>query len=121
MIIEKLASVITIEAEDREEECFFDVFDLFQNPGISFSPDCALFSPPGGDIDEIDGVDVHSGGGIATMSGRIGFEQTRPGFVPLIGFDGDVLSEQCARFCSGWGSVPGYGLWVPVICLSMLA
>ena len=92
VIVEELASVITIEAEDREREDFFDVFDLFQDPGFSFSPDCTLFGPPGSDIDEIYGVDVHSGGGIATMSDRIGFEEPWARFVPLIGFDGYLFS-----------------------------
>jgi len=75
VIVEELASVIAIEAEDWEREDFFNVFDLFQDPGFSFSPDCTLFSPPGSDIDEIYGVDVHSRGGITTMSDRIGFEE----------------------------------------------
>jgi len=92
VIVEELASVVAIEAEDWEREGFFDVFDLFQDSALSFSPDCALFSPPGSDIDEIYGVDVHSGGGIAAMSDRIGLEKTWPGFVPLVGFYGDVLS-----------------------------
>ena len=92
VIIEELASIIAIEAEDWEWEGFFNVFDLFQDSGFSFSPDCALFSPPGSDIDEIYGVDVHPGGGIAAMSDRIGFEKPRSGFVPLVGFDGDMLS-----------------------------
>ena len=63
-----------------------------KTPDSPFPPDGTLFGPPGGDIDEIYGVGVHSGGGITTMSDRIGFEKTRPGFVPLVGFDGDLLS-----------------------------
>ena len=77
---------------------FSDVFDLFQNPGFSFSPDCALFSPSGGDIDEIYGIDVYSGGGLATMSDRIGFEKTRSGFLPLIGSDGYLFFQEVSRF-----------------------
>jgi len=92
VIIEELTSVITIEAEDRERECSFDVFDLFQDSGFTLSPYGALFGPAGGDIYEVDCIDVHSGGGIAAMSDRIGFKKAGARFVPLVGFDGDLLS-----------------------------
>ena len=92
MIVEELASVIAIEAEDWEREDFFDLFDLFQDSGFSFAPDCTLFGPPSSDIDEIYGIDVHSGGGITTMGDRIGFEESWAGFIPLIGFDGYLFS-----------------------------
>jgi len=99
VIVEELASVIAIEAEYWKREGFFDAFDLFQDPCFTFAPYGTLFGPSGGDIDEIDGIGIHSGGGISAMSDRIGFEKTRAGFVPLVGFDWDVLSEQSAWFC----------------------
>ena len=92
VIVEELTSVITIEAEDGEWEGFFDVFDLFQDSCFALSPDGTLFCPAGGDIDEVDGIDVHPDGRIAAMSDRIGIEKARARFVPLIGFDGDLLS-----------------------------
>jgi len=101
VIVEKLASVIAIEAEDRKREGLFNVFDLIQHSSLSFAPYGPLFGPSGSDIDEIDGIGIHSGSGIAAMGDRIGFEKTRSGFVPLVGFDGDVLSEQSAWFCGG--------------------
>jgi len=75
VIVEELTSVITIEAEDGEWEGFFDVFDLFQDSCFALSPDGTLFGPAGGDIYEVDGVDVHSESGIAAMGDRIGFEE----------------------------------------------
>ena len=76
VIVEELAAIITIEAEDGERKGFFDVFDLFQDPCFTFSPYGALFGPSGGYIYEVDGIDVHSERGIATMSDRIGFEES---------------------------------------------
>jgi hypothetical protein len=85
-------AVIAIEAEEREREGFFDVFDLFQDAGFARSPDGALFSPSGGDVNEVDGIGVHTGGGGAAVGDGIRFEETRTGFIPLIGFDGDLFS-----------------------------
>ena len=75
VLVEELSSVIAIEALDREWEGFFDAFDLFEDLGFSLSPDGTLFSPAGGDIDEVDGIDVHTGGGVSTMGDGIGFEK----------------------------------------------
>ena len=92
VIVEELTSVIGIEAEDREREVFFDVFDLFQDSCFALSPYGTLLSPSGGDIYEVDGIGEHTGGGIAAMGDGIGFEEARACFVPLIGFDGYLFS-----------------------------
>ena len=76
VIVEELASIIAIEAEYGEGEGFFDVFDLFQDPCFTFTPYGPLFGPSGGDIYEIDGIDVHTSHGIAVMGNRIGFKKT---------------------------------------------
>jgi hypothetical protein len=78
VIVEELAAIVTIEAENGEREGFFDVFDLFQDPRFTFAPYGTLFGPSGGDIDEVDGIGVHSGGRITTMSDRVGFKKTGP-------------------------------------------
>jgi hypothetical protein len=75
VIVKELTSIITIEAKDGKRENFFDIFDLFQDCCFTLSPDGALFSPAGGNIDEVNGIDIHSGGRIAAMSDRIGFEK----------------------------------------------
>ena len=92
MIVEELPSVIAVETEDGEREVFFDVFDLFQDSCFALSPYGTLLSPSGGDIYEVDGIGVHSGGGIAAVSDGIGFEEAWARFVPLIGFDGYLFS-----------------------------
>jgi hypothetical protein len=92
MIVEELASTVAIESKDREREGFFDVLDLFQDACFTFSPYGTLFSPTGGDIDEIDGVDIHASHGIAAMRDSIRFQKARARFIPLIGFDGYLFS-----------------------------
>ena len=77
MIIEKLTTIVGIKAQEREREHFFYVFDLFQNPFLSFAPDSPLFSLSRGDIDEINGVGKHAHKGITTMSDGVGFKKTR--------------------------------------------
>src|SRR5208283_4073141 len=77
MIIEELTTIVGIKAQEREREHFFDVFDLFQDTFFSFAPDSPLFSPSGGDIDEINGISEHTHEGITAMSYRVGFEKTR--------------------------------------------
>ena len=76
MIVEELSSIIAIEAKQGEREGFFDVFDLFQDAGFPFSPNRSLLGPSGSDVDEVDGIDVHSGSGIPAMSDRVGFEES---------------------------------------------
>ena len=75
MIVEELAAVIAIKAADREREVFFDVLDLIQDTSLALSPYGTLFCPAGGDINEVNGIGVHSLRGIAAMSDRIGFEE----------------------------------------------
>lgn len=63
-----------------------------------FSPDGALLGPSDSDIDCVDGVDEHSGQGYTAMGNGIGFDEAGAGLVPLVGLDGDLVSEQCSWF-----------------------
>ena len=92
VIIEELGSVVAIEAEEGERERLFDLFDLFEDICFPFTPDGSLFSPAGGDIDAVDGVGEHAGEGFAAMGDGVGFEEAGTGFIPLVGFDGDLFS-----------------------------
>ena len=92
VIVQELPSVVAIKPEDRERKDCFDMTDLLQDTGFSLSPYGALFGPAGGDIDEIDGVDIHTGCGIAAMRDGIRFQIARARFIPLIGFDGYLFS-----------------------------
>ena len=91
-MVEELPSVIAIEASYGKGEGFFDVFDLLQDIGFSFSPDGALFGPSGGDIDEVEGIDIDAGCGFSAMGDGIGFEESWSRFIPLIGFNGYLFA-----------------------------
>jgi hypothetical protein len=65
---------------------------LFEHSGFALSPYGALFCPAGGDIYGVDGINVHSGCGIAAMGADIGFAEAGACLVPLVGFDGYLFS-----------------------------
>ncbi len=101
MVIEELCSVVSVEAKDGKGQRFFHVLDLFEDTPFSLPPDSTLLSPPRSDIDEVDGIDIHAGGRFPAVSHRIGLEEARPRFVPLVGSNGDLLSQERTRLCGG--------------------
>jgi len=101
MVVEELRSVIAIESEQGERQRLFDMLDLFEDAGFSLSPDRSLFAPAGGDIDTVNGVGEHPGEGLATVGDAVGFEKTGARFVPLVGLDGDMFSQQGSWFGGG--------------------
>lgn len=101
MVIEELASIVAIKAKQGERESLFDLFDLFEGVGFSFAPDGALFGPAGGNVNTVDGIGEHAGEGLTAMGDRVGFEKARFGFIPLVGFDRDLCSEEGPGFGSG--------------------
>ena len=119
VVVKEFGAVIAVEAEEGEGERFFDILDLFQDTGFSFAPDGSLFGPAGGDIDAVDGVGEHAGEGFAAVGDGIGFEEAGAGFIPLVGFDGDLVAEEGSGFgggcglvfCSGCGWGIGCGRW----------
>ncbi len=104
VMIEELGAVIAIEAEQGEGERLFDVFDLFQDAGLSFPPDGSLFGPASGDVHAVDGIGDHSGYGFAAMGDGIGFEETGAGFIPLVGFNGDLFAQEGSWLRGGTAS-----------------
>ena len=63
-----------------------------------------MFGPGGGDIDGIEGISEHAGEGLAAVGDGVGFEKAGAGFIPLVGLDGDLVSEEGAGF--GGGAAP---------------
>jgi hypothetical protein len=61
VIIEELAAIVAIKAEQGEGQRFFDLFDLFKDIGFPFSPDGSLFRPAGGNVNAVNAVGEHSG------------------------------------------------------------
>jgi hypothetical protein len=101
VIIEELASIVAIKAKQGEGQSLFDLFELFEGVGFAFAPDGALFGPTGGNVDAVDGIGEHAAEGVATMGDGVGFEKAGFGFIPLMGFDGDLFSEESTRFGRG--------------------
>jgi hypothetical protein len=104
VVIEKLGSIVRIEAEQWEGQGSFDIFDLFQDVSFSFTPDGTLFGPAGGDIDTVKGIGEHTREGLSAMGDGVGFEEAGAGLVPLVGLDGDVLPEEGTGFSSATAS-----------------
>jgi len=61
VVVEEFGAVVAVEAEEGEGQGFFDVFNLFEYGGFSFSPDGPLFGLAGGDVDAVDGIGEHAG------------------------------------------------------------
>jgi hypothetical protein len=92
VIIQEFGSIIAIEPQQGEGKRFFDLLDLFEDPCFSLSPDRSLFSPVGGNIDAANRIGQHPEEGFTAMGDGVGFEETGTGFVPLVGFNGDLFS-----------------------------
>ena len=101
MVVEELRSVIAIKPQQREGQSVLDVVDLLEDAGFSLSPDRSLFAPAGGDIDTVNGVGEHPREGLSTVGDGIGFEKTGTRFVPLVGLDGDMFSQEGSWFGGG--------------------
>ena len=92
VVIEELASIVAIKSKQGEGQGLFDLFNLIEGISFPFTPDGPLFSPAGSYVDTVDGIGEHAGEGISAMGDGVGFEKAGFGFVPLIGFDGDLPS-----------------------------
>jgi len=101
VVIEELASIVAIKAKQGKRQSLFDLFDLFEGVGFPFAPDGPLFGPAGGNVNTVDGIGEHAGEGLTAMGDCVGFEKARFGFIPLIGFDRDLSSEEGTRFGCG--------------------
>ena len=104
VVVEELGAVVGIETKQGEWQGLFDIFDLFQDVTFSFTPDGPLFGPTGGDINTVKGISEHAGEGLSAMGDGIGFEEAGTGLVPLVGLDGDVISQERAGFSGGTAS-----------------
>jgi hypothetical protein len=93
VVIYEVAAIITVKTAQREGKPGFNVFYLFQDTGFPFAPDSSLFSPAGSDVNQIDGVNEHTGDGIAAMGNGISLKESRAVFVPLISFNRDTFTQ----------------------------
>jgi len=77
---------------------------LFEDIGFSFSPDSSLFRPACGNVNAVNAIGEHSREGLTAMGDGVGFEEAGARFIPLVGFDGDMFSDQGSRFGGGSAS-----------------
>ena len=97
MPVEELASVIGIKAQDGEGQGRFDLRDAFRYCGQASVGNGARLSPLG----------VHIGGGdapakfprhaLSAMRHGVGFDKPRTAHLPVLGANGDLTAQQCAR------------------------
>ena len=96
--IEELSSVVTIKTTDFERERLLNGFKCTDDTLFAFAPDRSLFGPSCCDIDRIDGINEVAGSRSATVGNSVSFKEARSRLIPLVGFDGDMLFQERARF-----------------------
>ena len=100
VIIKEFTSIITIKA-DGGKGVLPQYFLFARGTSFTFSPDSPLFGPAGCNIDTIKGEGEHSHHGLAAMGHGIGLQETRTRFIPLVGLDWKLFSQQGSRLCCG--------------------
>ena len=98
MPIQELPTVIAVKAKQRKRQGVFDILNLLKDVGFAFAPDRPLLCPAGGNIDGVDGVDELAEESLPAMGDGIGFQESWSGFIPLMGLNGDLFSQEAARF-----------------------
>ena len=104
MPIQELPAVIAVKSEQRERQGVFDILNLLQDVGFAFAPDGSLFCPSGSNIYGINGIDELAEQSLPAMGDSIGFQESWFCFIPLVGFNRDLFSQEGAGF--GGGSAP---------------
>src|SRR5512140_3874802 len=100
MMIEKLRAVVAVEAKDWECDHSLDITDLPKHTLGTLAPDGPVFSPSGEDIRKGQAVDEVTSHRVAAMGDGVGFEETRPGNIPVVGLDRDLVFKQRPWLCT---------------------
>ena len=85
VMVQKLAAVIAVEAQDGKGEVLLDVLELLQDALFAAPPDGSLFGPAGGDIDAVEAVDELAGHGGAAVGDGVRLQEARARLIPLVG------------------------------------
>lgn len=96
MMIEKLAAVIAVKAENAERQGILNLDESLAYTGFSTAPDRTMLNPARGKIDHSDGENEHAVHRCSAMRDRVGFEKARTGLIPLIGANRDLFAQQRA-------------------------
>ena len=106
MPIQELRAVIAVEPKQRERQGVFDILDLSENLCFAFAPDRSLFGPAGGNIHGIYGIGKLAQERLPAMGYGIGLQESRLGLIPLVGFNGDLFSQEGTGFRGGFSPAP---------------
>lgn len=93
-MIDEFTAVVKVDAEDGKRERIFHILDLSGDFCETFAVSGALLRPVGGDVDRVGGKGINTVYGGTAMSDGIGFQESRFKFIPLVGFDRDVMFEE---------------------------
>src|SRR4030042_7174161 len=93
MPMETLGAIISVKPKQRERQRVFDVLDSSKDFFFPFAPDRSLLCPTGGDVDGVDGIGKLTEQGLPAVGDGIGLQESWFGFIPLVGFNGDLLPQ----------------------------
>jgi hypothetical protein len=101
MPIQELRAVIAVKPKQRERQGVFDILDLPKDLCFAFTPNRSLFCPAGSNIYGVYGVDKITQETFPAMGDGIGFQESWLCLIPLVGFNGDLFSQEGAGFRGG--------------------
>jgi hypothetical protein len=104
MPVQELPAVIAVKPKQGERQGVFDILNLLKDVGFAFPPDRSLLCPVGSNIYGVYGIGELAEESFAAMGDGIGLQESWFGFIPLIGLNGDLFSQEGAGF--GGGSSP---------------
>src|SRR5512139_2163316 len=104
MPIQELRAVITVKPKQRDMQEFFDILDLLKNLCFAFAPDGSLFGLAGTNIYGVYGIGKLAQESLPAMGDGIGLQESWFFFIPLVGLNRDLFSQEGAGFGCGSSS-----------------
>ena len=93
MVIEELAPIVTIQAQQGEGQVGFHVAQGFQRARLPASPHGAHFHPGGGVIDSVHHPDKLPGGAAAAQRHRVDLQPSGQALFPHTAPDGYLVPQ----------------------------
>jgi hypothetical protein len=73
-VVEELAAVVGVDLQQGERQTGQDASEGIPHDQVAASQDGLPLAPPGGDVHQLEGVDVRAGGGWAGMVHQVRFD-----------------------------------------------
>ena len=93
VVIEELAAIIDMEAQNREGQMGFDICNSLGDVGVAFVPDGACFRPLAENISQGNAPDEVAFNGIAAVGDRVSLDEARANDIVMGGADGNLQFE----------------------------